>query len=102
MKALLIQPPIEDFYLSPSRAAALGLESLKPLLGGAGWTWVLRNYPLENPRGRVKPLPKELGHLKPHLIPGEGGPLSYFRSWHRFGPDPEDIAALAAAETIVG
>lgn len=98
MKALLIQPPLEDFYLSPARAAALGLEAMKPVLEAAGWTWTLKNYPLEQPRGRVKPLPRELSHLKDHLIQGEGGPVSFFKSWHRFGPEAETLAAEAAAE----
>jgi len=98
MKALLIQPPLEDFYFSPARAAALGLEALKPILERAGWTWSLKNYPREEHRGLVKSLPPELGHLKPHLISGEGGPAGYFRSWRRFGPEPDIISAEAATE----
>lgn len=98
MKVLLVQPPIEDFYLTPHRLAALGLRALVPFLEAAGWEWVLLNLPLRDTRGRAKPLPKELDHLKPHIIRGEGGPLSWFRSWRRFGPDPEMTAEEAARQ----
>jgi len=96
MKALLIQPPIEDFYLTPHRLAALGLKALIPSLEEAHWDWKILNYPIQDPRGRAKPMPEELAYLDPFLVRGEGGPVSWFRGWRRFGPEPPDIAAEAA------
>ncbi len=86
MRARLILPPIHDFYLSPERLSALGLLSVGRILDSAGWSWSLINLPLMKPKGCTLPLPEELSHLKPHFIAGETGPLSWYRSYRRFGP----------------
>ena len=91
MKALLVLPPIHDFYTSPDRLTALGLKTLVPFLETAGWEWELINFPLSFRKGRQIPFPKELAYLKPFLISGETGPLSWFRSYNCYGP-PEDQA----------
>ncbi|MBI9101194.1 MAG: radical SAM protein [Spirochaetales bacterium] len=88
LKALLIQPPIHDFYLSPERFTALGLKTLIPILEDEGYSWDLINFPLAYRKGHPTPLPSELSYLKPFIIQGETGPVSWFRGYHRYGPGP--------------
>ena len=95
MKAVLVLPPFRDFYNSPGRLSALGLRSLEAVLEERGWETRMLLFPLLVPRGRTVPLPRELDYLKPYLIPGETGPLSWFTAYRQFGPDPE-----AAAEAV--
>ena len=98
MKAVVAVPSVLDFYFTPSRASALGALAVKQLLEKENIDSVLFNFPA----AAVKPvkigLPPELGHLEDHIIKGENGPVSFFSSNHRYGPDHGECAAVIAAE----
>jgi hypothetical protein len=91
MRVVIVQPPIEDFYLTPHRLSALGGFSIKALLEKKGhWAEVI-NFPLMAKKGRHAPLPSYADHLKPFLLE-EKGPLAYFTRWNRWGPEPKECA----------
>lgn len=99
MKAVIASPPIKDFYFTPSRASALGAESLRKVLQQNGIESVLFNFPVYKKKPAAQDLPSELSYLNEFIIPGEHGPLSFFSSYHRFGPSAKDCARIIAAES---
>lgn len=94
MKAAVVTPSICDFYFTPGRASALGALSLLNQLKKIGISGELYNMPLMNPRGKKIPIPKTFDYLKPYIIQGERGPISFFNSYKRFGPSPEESARI--------
>ncbi|ADK81767.1 B12-binding domain-containing radical SAM protein [Sediminispirochaeta smaragdinae] len=93
MRIALIQPPLRDFYRTPHRLNALGLELVGQILRDAGCEVSLYNFP-RHKQVRSLVLPKALSHLRPFLVPGERGALSGFGSFRRFGPDYDEAARL--------
>jgi hypothetical protein len=91
MKAAVVQASIYDFYFTPRRAAALGAVSLMRELEKIGWTVSFLNLPLMG-KARSMALPDELDYLRPFIVTGETGPLSWFTGYKRFGPTPEESA----------
>lgn len=102
MKAVVVAPPIQDFYFTPRRDAGLaarllarelmdhGVEAAVHLLSSAG-------------RPRAVALPYELDYLRRFLVPGERGPTAWFGGYRRFGPEPASAAAyvLSTAPDVV-
>jgi hypothetical protein len=86
MKAVVAVPPVLDFYFTPSRASALGASTVAGLLEKTGIETSLLNFPLSARKPSRLELPDELGHIKPFLIKGESGPVSFFSVYKRFGP----------------
>ncbi len=97
MKIVLIQPPLRDFYQTAHRHSALGSTSVKKILEQAGHDVVFFNFPLWKQRS-TPPLPGELNYLKPFLIPGETGPVSWFTQRKHYGPPFEECAHIVLAE----
>lgn len=95
MKISLIQPPVRDFYQTPHRHSALGCFSVQKILETAGHEVSFYNFPVWQKKVSTPPLPSELNYLKPFLIPGEHGPVSWFHQRKHFGPSFEDCASLA-------
>jgi len=91
MKAAVVQASIYDFYFTPRRAAALGAVSLVRELEKIGWTVSFLNLPLMG-KARSTVLPDELDYLRPFIVTGETGPMSWFTGYKRFGPPPEESA----------
>ena len=94
MKIAIVQPPVRDFYQTPHRHAALGCFTVKSLLEQAGHRVKLFNFPLEGGKSSTPPLPKDLSYLKPFLIPGESGPVSWFNQRKHFGPSFEECSRI--------
>jgi len=90
----VVAPSIQDFYFTPGRALALGAESVKAQLEKSGVYTELFNFPLLNPRGKQIAPVTGLDHLKPYIISGERGPLSFFSGYKRFGPAHSDSARM--------
>lgn len=88
MRLTLIQPPIEDFYFTPHRASALGMRAAAAYLESRGHQVREINFPVAGSPSRI-PVPSHLSHLKPFILENETGPLSFFTSFKRFGPDTE-------------
>lgn len=91
MKAVIAIPSVIDFYFTPRRAAALGALVLDRELMELGWDTEILNFPiLKQPHNL--PLPAELNYLQKYIIPGEKGPVSWFRRYQRFGLDSQAAA----------
>jgi anaerobic magnesium-protoporphyrin IX monomethyl ester cyclase len=86
-KALLIQPPIEDFYTTPIRLYPLGILSAAAVLEKAGWTVRILDC-LAPPKKRKIPVPGKFSYLGPYL----DDPL-FFKHYHRFGLSDDEILA---------
>ncbi len=93
MRAVIAVPSVTDFYFTPHRASALGARMVEKVLQQLGWNTVLLDFLLSTRRGSPLPLPPELSHLKPFILPGETGPTAFFRRYKRFGPPPAEAAA---------
>lgn len=90
-------PPFEDFYRTGHRMTHLGARTAAACLSKEGHNVPLFCFPSEKEKATVS-LPADLRYLKPLLIPGETGPLSWFRNWTRFGPDYPVCAERILAE----
>ncbi|MBI9098345.1 MAG: radical SAM protein [Spirochaetaceae bacterium] len=93
-QAVVAAPSICDFYFTPERASALGAIAVKDQLEKLGINAPVFNLPLLKPRGREIPIPESHLHLKPFILRGERGPVSFFSRYKRFGPDPSESAQL--------
>ncbi|MCK5201429.1 MAG: cobalamin-dependent protein, partial [Spirochaetales bacterium] len=91
LEIVLVQPPVEDFYFTPHRSSALGLQSLAAAWTKRGHSCHILNFPLEKPLKKKLPIPDALTYLYPHLKKHtkEMNGTSYFSSYFRFGPSPE-------------
>ena len=90
MKAVVVVPPVFDFYHTPHRTAGLGAEIVLRLLRDRGWQAKLLNFPAQCPKGVKADLPEALNHLRPYLLAGESGRLAFFSRYQRFGPSLEE------------
>lgn len=95
-RAAVIVPPFRDFYFTPHRFSGLGAAVVKLLLERAGLEVRLFNFPLMNSAGSPLPLPESLSHMRPLVIPGETGRLSFFSGLKRFGPAIDTCVSLVA------
>lgn len=98
VRAVAAAPPVRDFYFTPSRATALGLSGVVRELKSRGISCRSFNFPRLNPRGSTLPLPPEYDYLRPYLIEGERGPLSFFNSRKLYGPDFSEASSLIVKE----
>ncbi|HAR64269.1 MAG: hypothetical protein DKM50_02330 [Candidatus Margulisiibacteriota bacterium] len=90
MKVLLIQPPIEDFYLTEIRTYPLGLLYLGTLLKKNGVDVSILDC-LKPYKKKTIPLPKEFNYLKEVYSEKEIGPLKLFGAYYRFGLTDDEI-----------
>ncbi|MBB6479588.1 B12-binding domain-containing radical SAM protein [Spirochaeta isovalerica] len=97
-RAVAAAPPVRDFYFTPSRTSALGLEGVIRELKQRGISCRSFNFPRLNPRGSSIPMPEEYNYLKPFIVEGERGPLSFFTGRKLFGPPFHDAAGKIAEE----
>ena len=93
-RAAVIVPPIQDFYFTQHRFSALGAQIVANLLARSGLQAEVYNFPLMNPRGTAKELPEPLAYLRPLLIDGETGRLSFFTTFRHFGPPVEQCVQM--------
>ncbi len=89
---VLVQPPVEDFYFTPHRSSALGLQSLADAWTKRGHHCHILNFPLEKPKKKRLPLPEKLKYLNPWLKKHskEMTGTAFFSRYFRFGPSLED------------
>lgn len=95
-KAVIATPSFTDFYTTTHRLSALGERIVETILQRRGWSTRLLHFPKTGKH--VLPLLPALSHLKTCLIPGEFGPTAFFSNYQRFGPSPEESAAVILAE----
>ena len=90
MTVLLIQPPIDDFYITPIRTYPLGPLYIAAELEAAGLEVVVLDC-LNPPKRRTIKLPKALSHLKAIFSEKEVGPIKLYGSYARYGLSNEEI-----------
>ena len=86
MKAVVVVPPVFDFYYTPHRSSGLGAEIVGNLLRAKGLKVGLLNFPGRAGKAKKQKLPPELNYLAPFLIEKECGKTAFFNHYHRFGP----------------
>jgi anaerobic magnesium-protoporphyrin IX monomethyl ester cyclase len=96
-RAVIIVPPIRDFYFTRHRFASLGAEIVSDLLRREGLQVNLLNFPLMKPEGSCIEIPGALDYLKPFIMPDETGRLSFFTHFRQFGPTIDQCAAMVEA-----
>lgn len=89
MKILLINPPIEDFYFTPSRAYPLNLLYLAASLRDRGHQVKIINA-LETSRQTIS-LPKQFEYLKQYYQPNES-PFCLFDQFYHFGLSWDELS----------
>ena len=83
--AVVIIPPVQDFYITPHRTSALGVEIVVTILGNHGYQVSTLDCMEATTTGTQLPIPSALDHLKPHLLPDETGRCSFFTRFRHFG-----------------
>ena len=96
-RAAVIVPPLQDFYFTRHRFSSLGATIVSELLRKSGIEVDYYNFPLLRPKGGVTELPPDLTYLRPFLIEGETGKLSYFTTFRHFGPSIDECVDLILA-----
>jgi len=90
LKVLLIQPPIEDFYLTEIRTYPLGLLYLGTFLKKNGLNVEILDT-LSPYKKKTIQLPKQFSYLKKTYSEKEVGPIKLFGAYYRFGLSDEEI-----------
>ncbi|NLD91215.1 MAG: radical SAM protein [Fibrobacter sp.] len=91
-KAVVVVPPIQDFYFTYHRFSSLGACIVQEIAGSFFKECQLLNFPLDDSGPRTIALPKEIRYLKNYIIPDETGPLSFFRTYNRYGSSIDSCA----------
>ncbi len=91
---LLIQPPIEDFYLTAKRTLPYGLASIAAALRQTGFTVAICDG-LATAKSRVIPWPQEMAYLAPFYGRADLSPFGLFHQYRHFGYSVEHIANQA-------
>jgi len=88
-KAILIQPPIEDFYLTHIRTYPLNLCYLGNILEKQGLDVEIVDM-LDGGR-KILPFPDEFSELKSYYLSWDKSPYSLFKHYQRFGYSKEKV-----------
>ena len=91
---LLIQPPIQDFYLTRKRTVPYGLISIAAVLRQAGFKVALFDA-LATSKNRPVTLPLELTYLSAFYPQPDLSPFGLFHSYRHFGYSYEHIGKIA-------
>ncbi|MBN1760489.1 MAG: radical SAM protein [Chitinispirillaceae bacterium] len=84
-RAVVIVPPLQDFYTTPHRISSLGIEIVKKILGNHGYPVSVLDCLEQVSPGSHLPLPSAFDYLKPYLLPDETGRCSFFTRFRHFG-----------------
>ena len=87
----LVQPPIEDFYLTAKRTVPYGLLVIAASLEQAGFSVGLIDG-LATAKNRVIEAPPEMAYLKPHYGRPDSSPFALFHNFRHFGYSYSHIA----------
>lgn len=91
---LLIQPPIQDFYLTAKRTLPYGLAGIAASLRQVGFSVEILDA-LATPRNRVIAWPGEMAFLEPFFGCSDRSPFGLFHTFRHFGYSLEHIANQA-------
>ncbi|MBN2443071.1 MAG: radical SAM protein [Spirochaetales bacterium] len=98
MKAVIVIPPLHDFYFTPHRFSGLGPLSLARILKDQKIDIEYINLPLLHKKGTRIGIPSLLSYLTPYVLRNETGKLSFFTQYHHYGPGFRDSAALITSK----
>ncbi|MFZ5571516.1 MAG: B12-binding domain-containing radical SAM protein [Thermodesulfobacteriota bacterium] len=91
---LLIQPPVQDFYLTVKRTMPYGLACIAAALRAAGFTVDLFDA-LATHKTRPLSRPPEMAFLEPYYGRPDCSPFALFHQFRHFGYSLERIGAAA-------
>lgn len=94
LKALVVVPPLRDFYFTPHRASFIGANTLLKILQKYNIDSKLFNFPIFKKKSKSISIPKELNYLKKHI-----GKEMFFKDYKLFGHDFENAAQIVAGES---
>ncbi len=86
LRAVVVSPPVEDFYFTAHRFCGAGAKIVADLLRKKGLQVTEFNFPSMAKKGFTISLPQELTYLQPYIEENETGKASFFRIYKRFGP----------------
>ncbi len=89
-KIVLVQPPIEDFYLTRKRTLPYGLASIAANIRAAGFDVSILDGLATN-RSRVIPMPDEFGYLGPFYGQSDISCFCLFHEFKHFGYSYEHL-----------
>ncbi len=94
---VLVQPPIEDFYLTAKRTVPYGLALIAAGLERAGFSVAIIDG-LATGRSRVIPRPREFDYLDDYYGRPDISPFALFHHYRHFGYSFEHLARLVREE----
>ncbi|MBN2652963.1 MAG: radical SAM protein [Spirochaetales bacterium] len=97
LNAVLVVPPLYDFYFTPHRLSAIGAKIAFDCLRGILPRLEMVNFCSGKLKVKDAPLPADLGYLEGLIMPTEYGPTSYFTGFKRLGNQLE-VAARVVLE----
>jgi len=89
----LVQPPIEDFFLTTKRTIPYGLASIAAHLEAQGFSVALIDG-LATRKSKIIPRPEEMGYLDPYYGRPDISPFALFHNYRHFGYSFAHIAKL--------
>jgi radical SAM superfamily enzyme YgiQ (UPF0313 family) len=100
---LLIQPPIQDFYLTAKRTMPYGLASIAASLRKAGVSVEILDA-LATPKNRIVIRPESMCYLDPYFGRADVSPFGLFHNFRHFGYSLEHIAnqARQSGASLIG
>ena len=90
---LLIQPPIQDFYLTRKRTIPYGLTCLAGALEKAGFSVALFDA-LATPKSKPLPRPDQMAYLDPFYAQPDVSPFALFHQYRHFGYSYQHIERI--------
>jgi len=93
MKALVIIPPLDDFYFTQNRFSILGaLKTAELIEKYSGIDAEIINFPVMEKKQIA--LPGYLKYLKNYIAEGETGSCSFFSLFRRYGPEADKCVQI--------
>ena len=92
IKAAVVIPPIQDFYITPHRISSLGANTVCRILNASGISTLLIDGLKQGKPGVEIPIPQQLSYLEEYIIRHETGKLSFFTRYQHFGASLDKIA----------
>lgn len=94
LRAVVISPPVEDFYFTAHRFYGAGVNIVANLLRKKGLHVTEFDFPLMSKKGSTISLPQELAYLKAYIMENETGKASFFRTYKHFGPSIQQCSDM--------
>jgi hypothetical protein len=84
-KAVIVIPPLEDFYFTSHRFSNIGAGIVSQILKTLSIESCTISFPTLSNSTSTITLPNNLDYLEKYVLPNESGPTSFFTNYKRFG-----------------